>query len=139
MHSIRFATLVKTELMRSVLLEQANGRILFGRPEGNVRKLEAYATASDIQLMRSSSGGFERALHQLPDGGLNFGDGSGGWNWPDSLRFGGGDGLIAFGDALEESTISLLHAVALQMQWKSGLTGYAALFTDFIGDDQQQS
>ncbi len=48
----------------------------------------------------------------FPDGGMDLIDGDRGVDDVDTLRLGVGDGLVAAGDALEESVIGFFESVA---------------------------
>src|SRR5258708_3779357 len=77
-------------------------------------------------------GGFD----EFPDYRFDGRNVSGSFDASNTTRFGGGDGLVTLGHALEESSVGLLHAVA--DEWHGGLAGKKTMVADLMSDMQHQ-
>src|ERR1039458_10449780 len=77
-------------------------------------------------------------LHQVPNGGLNLCDVSRCIKLPHPLRFGGGDGLVAFSDARKEALACLLNPVTFKGKRQRGLAGQPPGLAHPLGNDKKQ-
>src|SRR5439155_24753092 len=78
----------------------------------------------------------EERLDEAPNDCFSALEGFVGVNLAHALRLSGGDGAIAFGDALEKAAIGLFNAIA--HEGEGGLAGEQALRTDFVREEHQQ-